>query len=964
LDISSPNGVYLRSSDLTGAVIEVVAAEYEIIRQTSPAGDLGQIHIPGFADSAAPGNLQLPMKGILLDVPPGVSIELRIVEDDIEEVQAQIDLTGSPVPARLSEDLTAGEMRSSSGGADRWDPGWSPKSPVKIAEEAWVRDQRMIRLEIYPFQYGPEESTLLWHKRMLVRLDFVPETNQGKPDAPLSRSGSLQWAADLEQSTSGPRYKITVSEDGIYELTYAELQAAGLDVGAVDPRKFQLSNQGRDVAIHVAGEGDGSFDSGDAIKFYGTKFYGDYLAQQYAVEASHWMTYTGQLADGSYGAWHPEFTATMMEKYTDENVYWLVVGQSNGLRMPLVSGAPGDLATTPAYYTDTVQAEQSHEWYTHNFTSEDTWFWDRIRTEATRTYTATLSSIAAVPSNAIVRAELVARMTSSNSPDHHTRFYLNDDPAPIDDQYWHGISRYRFETEVPLSSLVEGENQLKMSVLFDAYANQVTDDIYFDWFEIEYARLFEAVNNQLKFSRNEGDSAWKYEIGGFTESEVEVLDITDPWAPRIITGSELNSGKLVYESSHAGQAVYYIFGNSAIQKPVKIQSRPASNLKSSGASADYIFIAHQDFIAETQTLADYRSSQGLTTLVVDIQDVYDEFNAGIINPIAIKNFLAYAFANWDEPPTYVLLVGDGHWNPKGYQSNSPSVDYSSPTPVYIPPNLSWVDPWQGEVDSANLLAAVAGDDPLPDVHIGRLPVNSVAELEAVINKIIAYENSPFEAWQYHIMFVADNNDTGGKFSNLAEGIINSSVPSGFVVERLYLDDYQGQADPKESINQDIIQGLNAGGASLLNYIGHGSINRWAAEGIFTNSDISELSNGAHLPVLISMDCLDGYWLYPGTTGLVEELLRAENKGIVSSFSPTGLGVATGHDALHSGFYQAVFEDNVRVLGPATMAGKLALYATGKNYDLLHTFSIFGDPALEMKIPASPVYLPIITRPGP
>jgi hypothetical protein len=113
-----------------------------------------------------------------------------------------------------------------------------------------------------------------------------------------------------------------------------------------------------------------------------------------------------------------------------------------------------------------------------------------------------------------------------------------------------------------------------------------------------------------------------------------------------------------------------------------------------------------------------------------------------------------------------------------------------------------------------------------------------------------------------------------------------------------------------------------------------------------------------------MDCLDGYWLYPGTTGLVEELLRAENKGIVSSFSPTGLGVATGHDALHSGFYQAVFEDNVRVLGPATMAGKLALYATGKNYDLLHTFSIFGDPALEMKIPASPVYLPIITRPGP
>jgi hypothetical protein len=158
----------------------------------------------------------------------------------------------------------------------------------------------------------------------------------------------------------------------------------------------------------------------------------------------------------------------------------------------------------------------------------------------------------------------------------------------------------------------------------------------------------------------------------------------------------------------------------------------------------------------------------------------------------------------------------------------------------------------------------------------------------------------------------------------------------------------------------ITQTLNLTGALLVNYIGHGNIDRWASEQILVNSDIASLTNGAKLPVVLSMTCLDGYWIYPGRQSLVEELVRAEGKGAIAAFSPTGLGMASGHDQLQRGFYDALASDQ-RVLGQASAAGKLRLYTAGYSLDLLHTFTIFGDPALHLHKPGYRRYLPLAYR---
>ncbi len=105
------------------------------------------------------------------------------------------------------------------------------------------------------------------------------------------------------------------------------------------------------------------------------------------------------------------------------------------------------------------------------------------------------------------------------------------------------------------------------------------------------------------------------------------------------------------------------------------------------------------------------------------------------------------------------------------------------------------------------------------------------------------------------------------------------------------------------------------------------------------------------PIVLGMTCLEGSFHSTNLDAMAEYIVRATDKGAVASWSATGLGVATGHDLLHRGFYRALFEDGVARIGPAVLAGKLRLYQSGMNWDLVHTFTLFGDPALDTGIQA-------------
>lgn len=991
------DGLQVLSEDQRGVLLSLNTSDYDFVTQITETGTFRQLMVPGYEFTRESGMPQLPARSVLLGVPARGDVEVRVVSDDSVEIGIPGVLLPSPYPALLDDELQPGQWVYPEVNVFRAMTSIYPEKPAALVGDAWLRDQRIVRLVLYPFQYLPERNSLIWHRRLQVEVLFPSNeagfsslAQGGRPYNPQAFERLLeQMLLNYETAKAwrelptfsevhtthveGPRLRIAVEADGLYRITYDDLVTAGMNPALFDPRDLHMTSQGEDIAITVVGEEDGSFDPGDYVLFYGQYFRGGRMANWYADESVHWLTYTQQLPDGTARLWHPEFNAIMMEKYTRQNVYWLAINQEEEPpRMATLDGTPGS-APVPANYRTTERAEIERQHWEYHYTGEDTWFGRFVVSTQPVDFTINLSSPSPVSSPAVVRGEVVAfSYNDYASPDHHTKFWLNSLPNPIDDAYWEGRSRYHFEAQVLNTDLVSGTNTLRFQALNDTSAPPY---IMFDWFEVEYDRLFRAQADAILFT-GAVSGTWRYEVDNFADRGIQVYDVTVPEMPVQVLNAEIRSSaggkyRAAFQATHAAGAQYLLVSEAAWKSPAEIRFYVPPDLKSPGHQADYLLIAHPDFLAGAQALANYRAAQGLTTLVVDINDIYNEFNEGIVHPIAIKNFLEYAFAVWMPPaPAYVVLIGDGHWNPK---MNYPP-GYGT-APVFIPPNLSWVDFWQGEVDSANLLATIAGSDPLPDLMISRIPVNTADELNAVVSKIIAFEASPRADWQRNHVFVADNTpDPAGDFVASAESIIQDYVRPGYMATRVYQDDFSdygrcgtspypgGPACP--NVNLAIAETLNVTGTQILSYIGHAATRNWAHEQIWLYhpddpnnpndqyyNDFDRLSNQDRLPVVLSMTCLDGYWFHPTLQPSLAELyLRTPLVGAAGTFSPTGLGVATGHDVLQRGFYAAIYDGGVWSFGFATLAAKLALYQAGYSYDLLHTFTLFGDPALALHSP--------------
>ena len=116
--------------------------------------------------------------------------------------------------------------------------------------------------------------------------------------------------------------------------------------------------------------------------------------------------------------------------------------------------------------------------------------------------------------------------------------------------------------------------------------------------------------------------------------------------------------------------------------------------------------------------------------------------------------------------------------------------------------------------------------------------------------------------------------------------------------------------------------------------------------------VNALTNGPCLPVMVPMTCFEGSFHEIGynTSVLAETAVRTAGKGAVASWSPTGFGLVSGHDYLERGLFIALFHHQAPTLGAATTEAKQYLWdnASGQHRDLLDTFGLLGDPALEIK----------------
>jgi hypothetical protein len=373
---------------------------------------------------------------------------------------------------------------------------------------------------------------------------------------------------------------------------------------------------------------------------------------------------------------------------------------------------------------------------------------------------------------------------------------------------------------------------------------------------------------------------------------------------------------------------------------------------------DTVIVAPSYLMASAQPLAQWHEANGRKALIVDAQDAYDEFNEGIYHPKGIQNLMKWAANNWQKPaPQYLTLFGDGHWNFKGY---NPAQYPPQPNP--IPPYLAWVDYWQGEVPADALFGDLNGDT-VPEIAVGRLPVNTPAEAQVVVQKIVNYDQGTRSAdWQKRILYVADNADYAGDFPAVTKEIIAGYNPPDVLPVPVYLSEGAiGTTVTNQQVaaaRSGILNNLQAG-VLMAQYTGHGAPERWAQEyrtdvpgdtaGIWRTSDIGQLKNSARLPVIMTFNCLDGYFVHvsPSAFSMAELMLRQSGGGSVAAISPTGLGTTDVQHEFRKLLLNVMFKDNVREMGRALTIAKQQFYQLRGAHYLIETVTYFGDPALRL-----------------
>ena len=139
---------------------------------------------------------------------------------------------------------------------------------------------------------------------------------------------------------------------------------------------------------------------------------------------------------------------------------------------------------------------------------------------------------------------------------------------------------------------------------------------------------------------------------------------------------------------------------------------------------------------------------------------------------------------------------------------------------------------------------------------------------------------------------------------------------------------------------------------MIQYTGHGSPGTWAHELIWQTGDVAGLSNGSRLPIVMSFNCLDGYFAVPRIDSLAEAMQRKLGGGAVALISPSGLGRTTDQQRFRKVLMNVMFAQGVREIGAAlTVTKRQYTQMYGPDY-MISTMMLYGDPAMRLPGPAA------------
>ena len=730
---------------------------------------------------------------------------------------------------------------------------------------------------------------------------MLNQMNQAQPPTPgsqlshivesfaqVSKPTSAQWQKQFELAAH-PAVKIHVQQEGWHSITQPQLVQAGLDPN-VDPALLHLYAEAIEQPIQITGAtaGPGGFGPGAAVNFYGTGI-------------------------------NTVFSGT--------RVYWLVVGNDPGLRMPQLPPSSGS-NQQPASYSTTVELQQHTIYFAALLTTNGQNFFGSLVSSTPVDQAIEVPHLDA-NSAQVPQLEIALQGVIVGYP-HDVQVALNG--TNISDIVFTGQDQGTMKVPIPPGVLVPWANTVTLTALNGDY-----DTSLVDYVRITYAHQYEADADRLKFTGRAGE---EIKVTNF-DSAPTVLDITDPSMPVLLTPKVTSTNgkyeiavQVPFMTTKPGLSLrhtLFAVANYISLPQHEIVPNHPSEWHAALPGADIAMVTHGDFAAALRPLVRAHEAEGKTSAVVPVGELYDEFNFGERSPFAIKRFLWAATHHWKKAPTFLLLNGRASLDPRNYLGFG-NLDYVPTRMIASSSMMTASDDWFSDFTNTGY----------PTIATGRLPVSTPIEAQTVIGKIATYEgNSTNGPWTSNALFVADKDDPSDDFTQDSQ-TVQALLPSNVLVTDVFVDTVGVAA-----ARTDIVNSINSG-QLLVNYLGHGSEEQWSGSDIFDETTVSTLTNSSQLPIFLIMDCLNGFFqdVYAEPLGI--DLILAQNGGGVAVVASSGLNQAPPQTTLDTLIVQNAFSVNGETLGQAIVNAKASI----TDPDVRRTFVLFGDPAMRPKQPAN------------
>jgi len=809
----------------------------------------------------------------------------------------------------------------------------APNITVEYEQE---RTQFFARISVLPIYGTPGSYEKL--NDFSIKIQFTPTS------LPIVNRGTPTKKSKLR---NGDIYKFSISKNGIHKLDANFLKNLGVNVGSINPKNIHILGNGGDRlpellaidrvddlaenAIFISGENDGKFDDNDFILF-------NAISSKSVAQRSN-KTY--QIRNNPY---------------SDKAYYFLKIDDLAGKRVQSQSSLPtsnnvvDDYLVCHKYELDKVNLLDEHS------SSEgggNEWFGEVFKAQKTQTFNDKISFNDIIKSkNAEMRVRFAGYGINSTSfsmtVDDET---LNSSVPGVTNSDWRNVAYVKdfYLTYKPKSA--------NPSISLSYFITTNEGKGWLDFIEINAYQKLIYDNDPIVFGslRDTPQNLTTFSIDANPDNLI-IWDISAPLNPVNQSFAQAPSNKIEFTAQTDTLKRFTVFKiNDAFPTPDPIGKLDNQNIHAID-NADLIIIYHESLINEALKLAAHRTSHSnLNVVAVNVEDIYNEFSSGALDPTAIRDFAKMVY---DRDPNfkYLLLMGDGSYDAKNINKNDNNY------------NLIPVRETQNSVDRINtypsddyygLLSDNEGTADLKgalDIAVGRITARTPEEANDIVNKIIYYDTNPgtLKPWRTRLMSIGDDGD-----HNLHTRQANQTADKteinhkNFITKKIFLDAYPkvpapyGARFPEASkqINDAVISGT-----LVVNYFGHGGAKGLAQERVLTLQSIQKWSNIMdNMPLVITASCSTAGFDDPVVKTFGEELLKNPTGGAIALFSTVRPVYASDNEALIGATYPQIFvadNNKKRTVGEILRVGKNNAGSANK----VRKFLLLGDPSMPLAIP--------------